>query len=114
MKKVFLVLDRLDHLIEAAGRARDEFEFAAVYGAIRFALEDLDGVLPQGHSYANEKISEIRWNITAAVGYEEGSSFTQKQHLLWAIDSLGKLTRTLRDDPPLPVGDANGLSAVYL
>jgi len=113
MKRIFLVLDRLDQLLESAGCARDEFEFAGVYGAIRFALEDLVDMLPEGNSYAHEKIAETRWNLRAAVGYEIGSSCSQKQHLLWAIDSLGKLRRGLRNDSPRPVGDANSLSAVY-
>jgi len=96
MQNLDTVLDRLDRLIDAVGRAQDEFQFAALYGAIRFALDDLEGILPAGYTYPNEKIAEIRWNITAAVGYEAGSSFTQKQHLLWAVDSLSKLSSVLR------------------
>lgn len=97
MQNLATVLDRLDRLIDAVGRAQDEFQFAALYGAIRFTLDDLEGVLPPGFTYANEKVAEIQWNIAAAVGYEVGTSFSQKQHLLWAVDSLGKLSAALRN-----------------
>jgi len=96
MKGILSVLDRLERLIDSVQRAQDEFQYAAAYGAIRFSLEDLEGLLPNGHPYVFEKIAEIRWNITAAVGYEAGTSYTQRQHLLWALDSLSKLIDSLR------------------
>lgn len=111
MQNLATVLDRLDRLIDAVGRAQDEFQFAALYGAIRFALDDLEGILPVGCAYATEKIAEIRWNITAAVGYETGSSFTQRQHLLWAVDSLSKLSGVLRSEADDLLGDVDSRSA---
>ena len=90
MNDPLLVLDKLEKLATIAGVANTEIEKAAVFGAVRALVNDLEADDP---GYLGENIERARWSICAILGYDITSGHSHEQHLSWALGALQALRR---------------------
>jgi hypothetical protein len=85
-----LALNKLDDLGRAATQASSEGEKAAIFSAVRLLVNDLDEYVPE---YLGEKLEQIRWSISAILGYDISNGHSHEQHLIWALGAIDTLRR---------------------
>jgi hypothetical protein len=90
MNDPLLVLKKLNELAYEAMTASTEIEKAALFGAVRAFVNDLEAGNPGN---LGENIERARWSICAILGYDITNGHDKDQHLSWALAALGALER---------------------
>lgn len=83
-------VEALRELVDEIKNAETIFERAALFGAIRGLVEDLDSD-EQLNGYAKEKALGVRWHAAAALGFDETNGHTAEAHRVWAYGEMNTL-----------------------
>jgi hypothetical protein len=83
-----LALNKLSDLGKAAVQASSEADRAAIFAAVHTLTDSLDECAPE---YLGEKIEQVRWSISAILGYDISNGHDQDQHLSWALGAIDTL-----------------------
>lgn len=91
MNDPLLVISKLEELARGSISAESEFEKAAVFGAVRTLIGDLEAGPEENLPQLGENIERARWCICAILGYDVTNGHNKDQHLSWALAALNHL-----------------------
>lgn len=94
MNDPLLVITKLESLARSAMSAESEYEKAAIFGATRSLIADLDAGTEEELPHLGENIERVRWGICAILGYDIANGHDKDQHLSWALAALNVLRRS--------------------
>lgn len=83
-------VEALRELVDEIKNAETIFERAALFGAIRALVEDLDSD-ERINGYAKEKALGVRWHAAAALGFDQTNGHTAEAHRVWAYGEMNTL-----------------------
>lgn len=90
-----LLAERLTALALSLDRVQSDSERAALYGAARWLLHDLREALTDQQACA--LLDSIQEAVTAALGFDIGTTHRPGQHIKWAVRDLDALKKLLRE-----------------
>lgn len=93
MNDPLLVITKLEELTHMAVSAERDIDRAAVFGAVRALIDDLDKA---GIPTIGENIERARWSICAILGYDVTNGHSNEKHQVWAMAALGAIRREFR------------------
>ena len=96
MNDPILVAEKLASLIDLARLADSEFEKAAVFAATETLFQKFQDEEDQFDAYALEKVSQIRWGIAAALGYDIDNGHPKDHHIVSALGAASTLLDVLK------------------
>ena len=96
MNDPILVAKKLESLIDLARLADSEFEKAAVFAATESLVRKFQDEEDEFDSYALEKVSQIRWGVAAALGYDIDNGHPKDHHIVSAMSAASTLLDVLK------------------
>ncbi|MBO9643521.1 MAG: hypothetical protein J7603_10405 [Pseudacidovorax sp.] len=97
MNDPLLYVEKLEELVTLARDAKTPFEKAAVFSATHVITEAFYKEEEQFSGYALEKVTNARWHICAAVGYDITNGIEEQQHRVWALGDISTLRNLLSE-----------------
>jgi hypothetical protein len=76
-------VEKLEEIARTGIAEIGETDKAALYGAARWLLADLDAYVEEKAPYLGEHIERLRWSIGAILGFDITNGHTGQQHLSW-------------------------------
>ena len=97
--QVEVILKRLSEIVRVSGSPDLSLGeraglFAGVCEVERLVSEFIDEHAG-GDGYAHEKITQVRWHVGAALGFDITNGHDESQHRVWAMGSLSSLEDVL-------------------
>jgi hypothetical protein len=90
-----IVINKLEALINEARTADTEVEKAAIFGAIRWLIADIEKANKEYDWLLGEKIGRVHWSACALLGYDTDNGHSKHDHFTSAQGHLQILGRDL-------------------
>lgn len=98
MNNPHLFADKLIDLVQLAAQAETAFEKAAVFSAAELLTLKFLTNVDRFHADVLEVVTDLRWNISAALGYDIDNGFGKQKHIEWAVEEASNLKLLLSSE----------------